>query len=112
MPRDLLTDPHLSGCGAADIQVEAHDLISKRGLLNNGWTKDYGASRRKSSRGATRRTVDAGVAAIVVSNHGGRQLDGVPPSLPVLHEIAAAVKRQTEVFVKVRFRSDALVNER
>ncbi|WP_433325297.1 alpha-hydroxy acid oxidase [Spirillospora sp. CA-294931] len=33
----------------------------------------------------------AGVDGIVVSNHGGRQLDGVPASLDVLPEIAAAV---------------------
>jgi hypothetical protein len=43
---------------AADIQVEAHNLIRKRGLLNNGWTKDYGASRRKSRRGTTQYKVD------------------------------------------------------
>jgi isopentenyl diphosphate isomerase/L-lactate dehydrogenase-like FMN-dependent dehydrogenase len=34
---------------------------------------------------------DAGVDGIVVSNHGGRQLDGVPATLDVLPEIAAAV---------------------
>ncbi|WP_181803802.1 aminotransferase class I/II-fold pyridoxal phosphate-dependent enzyme [Streptomyces shenzhenensis] len=38
-----------------------------------------------------RRAVDAGAAGIVVSNHGGRQLDGVPATLDVLPEIASAV---------------------
>ena len=33
----------------------------------------------------------AGVAALVVSNHGGRALDGVPPSLTALREIRAAL---------------------
>jgi L-lactate dehydrogenase (cytochrome) len=44
-----------------------------------------------------RRAVDAGAEAIVVSNHGGRQLDGVAPSLRVLPDIVAAVGSQTEV---------------
>src|SRR5439155_13435107 len=35
--------------------------------------------------------VDAGAAAVVVSNHGGRQLDGVPASLRVLPEVVTAV---------------------
>jgi lactate 2-monooxygenase len=38
-----------------------------------------------------RRAVDAGMDGIVVSNHGGRQVDGAVASLDVLPEIAAAV---------------------
>ncbi|GAA4534932.1 aminotransferase class I/II-fold pyridoxal phosphate-dependent enzyme [Amycolatopsis samaneae] len=38
-----------------------------------------------------RRAVEAGVDGIVVSNHGGRQLDGVPGTLDVLPEVTAAV---------------------
>lgn len=38
-----------------------------------------------------RRALDAGVAGIVVSNHGGRQLDGVVPTARVLPGIVAAV---------------------
>jgi 4-hydroxymandelate oxidase len=38
-----------------------------------------------------RRCVDAGADGIVVSNHGGRQLDGVMPTLPALERIAARV---------------------
>ncbi|KZB80189.1 alpha-hydroxy acid oxidase [Amycolatopsis regifaucium] len=38
-----------------------------------------------------RRAVDAGVGGIVVSNHGGRQLDGAVPGIEMLGEIAAAV---------------------
>ena len=38
-----------------------------------------------------RRALDAGADAIVVSNHGGRQLDGLPATLDVLPEIAAAL---------------------
>jgi len=38
-----------------------------------------------------RQAIDAGADAIVVSNHGGRQLDGVAASLCVLPEVVAAV---------------------
>jgi len=38
-----------------------------------------------------RRALDAGADGIVVSNHGGRQLDGAPATLEVLPEIIAAV---------------------
>jgi isopentenyl diphosphate isomerase/L-lactate dehydrogenase-like FMN-dependent dehydrogenase len=46
-----------------------------------------------------RRAVDEGAAAIVVSNHGGRQLDGVSASIRALPEIAAAVNNQVEVLM-------------
>jgi len=45
------------------------------------------------------RAVDAGAAAVVVSNHGGRQLDGVPASLRVLPEVVTAVGGQAEVLM-------------
>jgi L-lactate dehydrogenase (cytochrome) len=46
-----------------------------------------------------RRAVDKGVDAVVVSNHGGRQLDGVAPSLRVLPEVVAAINGQLEILV-------------
>ena len=46
-----------------------------------------------------RRSVDQGAAAIVVSNHGGRQLDCVSPTLRALPEVVAAVNGQTEVLM-------------
>ena len=46
-----------------------------------------------------RRAIDAGAHAIVVSNHGGRQLDGVAPTLRALPEVVAAVNGQVEVLV-------------
>jgi L-lactate dehydrogenase (cytochrome) len=44
-----------------------------------------------------RLAVAAGADAIVVSNHGGRQLDGAPSSISVLSEIAEAVGGRCEV---------------
>jgi isopentenyl diphosphate isomerase/L-lactate dehydrogenase-like FMN-dependent dehydrogenase len=46
-----------------------------------------------------RRAIDEGVAAISVSNHGGRQLDCVPASLRALPEVVAAVNGQVEVWM-------------
>jgi len=46
-----------------------------------------------------RRAVDEGAAAVVVSNHGGRQLDSVSPTLRALPEVVAAVKGQVEVLM-------------
>jgi pre-mycofactocin synthase len=44
-----------------------------------------------------RRAVDAGAAAVVVSNHGGLILDGVPGSLRSLPDVVKAVGGQAEV---------------
>ena len=44
-----------------------------------------------------RRAVDLGADAIIVSNHGGRQLDSAPSTISVLPEIARAVGDQVEV---------------
>lgn len=44
-----------------------------------------------------RRAADHGVDAVIVSNHGGRQLDGLPASLEVLPEVAQAVGSRIEV---------------
>jgi isopentenyl diphosphate isomerase/L-lactate dehydrogenase-like FMN-dependent dehydrogenase len=42
---------------------------------------------------------DHGAAAVVVSNHGGRQLDGVPASLDALPEVVEAVGERVEVLL-------------
>jgi L-lactate dehydrogenase (cytochrome) len=46
-----------------------------------------------------RRAIDHGAAAVVVSNHGGRQLDGVSASLRALPEVVAAVQDKAEVLL-------------
>jgi 4-hydroxymandelate oxidase len=43
--------------------------------------------------------VEHGAAAVVVSNHGGRQLDGVPATLDSLPEVAEAVAGRVEVYL-------------
>ena len=54
--------------------------------------------------------VDHGAAAVVVSNHGGRQLDGVPASIDALPQVVDAVDGRAEVLLDsgVRRGVDAL----
>lgn len=46
-----------------------------------------------------RYAVDAGAQAVIVSNHGARQLDGVSATLRALPEVVTAVKGQCEVLL-------------
>ena len=43
--------------------------------------------------------IDAGAAGVIVSNHGGRQLDDAPATATVLPEIVDAINGRGEVFV-------------
>jgi len=52
-----------------------------------------------------RQAVDIGADGIVVSNHGGRQLDGVASGVSKLLEIVAAVGSETEILVDGGVRS-------
>ena len=52
-----------------------------------------------------RLAADAGADAIVVSNHGGRQLDGAPSSIHALPAIVEAVGHRTEVWMDGGIRS-------
>jgi (S)-3,5-dihydroxyphenylglycine transaminase len=68
-----------------------------------------------------RRALDAGADGVVVSNHGGRQLDGVPATLDVLPEVAAAtagrcpvlldggVRRGRDVLLSLALGADAVL---
>ncbi|MDE2402402.1 MAG: alpha-hydroxy-acid oxidizing protein [Burkholderiales bacterium] len=55
--------------------------------------------------GDARRAVQAGADAIVVSNHGGRQLDGAPSSIAVLPSIVQALAGDAEVWFDSGVRS-------
>jgi L-lactate dehydrogenase (cytochrome) len=46
-----------------------------------------------------RRAMDAGCDGLVVSNHGGRQLDGVPASLRALPEVVDAVNGRIDILM-------------
>ncbi|HXQ26081.1 MAG TPA: alpha-hydroxy acid oxidase [Candidatus Acidoferrales bacterium] len=49
--------------------------------------------------GDARRALDEGAAGVVVSNHGGRQLDGVAATLRALPEVVKAVNGRAEVLM-------------
>jgi L-lactate dehydrogenase (cytochrome) len=51
-----------------------------------------------------RKAVEHGAAAIVVSNHGARQLDGVAPTIRILPEVVQAVNGKTEILIDGGFR--------
>ncbi|MEV4770688.1 alpha-hydroxy acid oxidase [Micromonospora humida] len=51
------------------------------------------------------RAADVGVDAVVVSNHGGRQLDGAPATATMLPEVVAAVGERIEVLLDSGIRS-------
>ena len=46
-----------------------------------------------------RLAVEHGAAAVIVSNHGGRQLDGVPATLEILPDVVDAVEGRCEVLM-------------
>jgi L-lactate dehydrogenase (cytochrome) len=46
-----------------------------------------------------RKAIDAGADALVVSNHGGRQLDGVAATLRALPEVVSAVNGRVDVLM-------------
>ena len=52
-----------------------------------------------------RLAADSGADALVVSNHGGRQLDGAPSSIRALPDIVQAVGRDIEVWMDGGIRS-------
>jgi len=58
-----------------------------------------------------KRLADLGVDAIVLSNHGGRQLDRAPATIDVLEEVVQAVAGHAEVYLDggVRRGTDVLV---
>jgi isopentenyl diphosphate isomerase/L-lactate dehydrogenase-like FMN-dependent dehydrogenase/biotin carboxylase len=49
--------------------------------------------------------VEAGAHGIIVSNHGGRVLDGMPGSMDVLEDIVKAVKGQVRILIDGGFRT-------
>ncbi|MDK2866619.1 MAG: hypothetical protein PWP51_1606 [Clostridiales bacterium] len=54
---------------------------------------------------AAKKAVDAGVYAVLVSNHGGRVLDETPSTISVLEEIIEAVDGKAKILIDGGFRS-------
>lgn len=75
-------DPRLSWNDVADIKKQWGGKLILKGIMD---PED------------ARLAIEAGADAIIVSNHGGRQLDGAPSSIQALPAIVDAVGSQIEV---------------
>jgi L-lactate dehydrogenase (cytochrome) len=69
------------------------------------WVKKQWGGKRILEAGDAKLAAGLGVDAIVVSNHGGRQLDGTISSIRALPEIAQAVGGKAEVWFDGGIRS-------
>ncbi len=83
-------DPHLDWDKIARIRDKWDGKLILKGILDED---------------DSRRAADFGADAIIVSNHGGRQLDGALSAIRMLPRIARAVGDQTEVFMDSGIRS-------
>jgi isopentenyl diphosphate isomerase/L-lactate dehydrogenase-like FMN-dependent dehydrogenase len=119
---DLVRDRfRLELVNAAAVEVEGRPMSAAEALMHwvgspPRWedfewlTKTFGGpviAKGILSGDDARRAVDSGVTAIVVSNHGGRQLDSVPATMTALVEVLDAVGHQVEVLVDGGFRRGA-----
>ena len=83
-------DPRLSWADVAWVKAQWGGMLILKGIMD---VED------------AQLAVATGADAIVVSNHGGRQLDGAPSSIEALPAIVAAVGGQTEVWMDGGIRS-------
>jgi isopentenyl diphosphate isomerase/L-lactate dehydrogenase-like FMN-dependent dehydrogenase len=102
-PEGLTPTGDLFG-GAFETSLSWHDLE---------WLAGYGLPivvKGLLTAEDARLACEHGAAAVVVSNHGGRQLDGVPGTIDVLAEVVEAVDGRAEVFLDggIRRGTDAL----
>jgi isopentenyl diphosphate isomerase/L-lactate dehydrogenase-like FMN-dependent dehydrogenase len=103
VPEGLTPTGDLFG-GAFETSLSWHDLE---------WLAGYGLPivvKGLLTAEDARLACEHGAAAVVVSNHGGRQLDGVPGTIDVLAEVVEAVDGRAEVFLDggIRRGTDAL----
>jgi L-lactate dehydrogenase (cytochrome) len=62
------------------------------------WNGQFAVKGVMSATDAVR-AVDAGASAVIVSNHGGRQLDGASASVDLIGEVVEAVQGRAEVIL-------------
>ena len=90
--------------GWVDSQFDASMTWDDLGWIRDNWSGNIVIKGIMDVEDA-KQAVKVGADAIVVSNHGGRQLDGAPATLTVLPEIVAAVDQQCKVIVDSGIRS-------
>lgn len=105
---NLLTTPPLEFASLTSTEGTVADLIGKVfdpaltmadvEWLRSSWDGPIVVKGIQSAEDA-RRVSTAGVDGILLSNHGGRQLDRAPVPLEILSEVLDVVPRETEVFL-------------
>jgi L-lactate dehydrogenase (cytochrome) len=111
----FLTSPRLQLANVAHRIAEGSSQVSSLASYINGQfdrALNWAAAERIRARWSgpfaikgvlcaedARRAVGIGASAVIVSNHGGRQLDGAPAPIEVLAEIVDAVAGQAEVIL-------------
>jgi len=105
---NLLTTEPLRFAAFSETQGTVADLINRVfdptiTVADLAWIRDAWSGpiviKGVQTVADARAVVDAGADAIVISNHGGRQLDRAPTPLEHLPAIAAAVGDRAEVFI-------------
>lgn len=101
---------------SSDVMTGAEDVVDEFISPSVSW-KDVAWLRQVSglpvvvkgilTAEAAVQAANHGAAAILVSNHGGRQLDGTPATIEVLPEIVSAVGRRLEIYLDGGVRSGA-----
>ncbi|XP_077528097.1 uncharacterized protein LOC144139681 [Haemaphysalis longicornis] len=101
---------------SSDVMTGAEDVVDEFISPSVSW-KDVAWLRQTSglpvvvkgvlTAEAAVQAANNGAAAILVSNHGGRQLDGTPATIEVLPEIVSAVGRRLEIYLDGGVRSGA-----
>jgi L-lactate dehydrogenase (cytochrome) len=92
------TETHGTVADLIDRVFDPTITVSDLGWLREAWNGPI-VIKGVQTVGDARMVVDAGADAIVISNHGGRQLDRAPTPLEQLPGIAAAVGDRAEVFI-------------
>lgn len=110
MPTDLANIPAIDVDGHRLTQPEATVLMATESpgwpelaRIRSRWDRPLVVKGILTVEDA-RRCLDVGADAVVISNHGGRQLDSTPATLEVLPEIESAVGDRVDVLVDGGFR--------
>jgi 4-hydroxymandelate oxidase len=95
--------------------TETSDQVPAYGSSHVDWSEDLDFLVRASSLpvivkgvmspGEARLACDHDAAAVIVSNHGGRHVDGVPATLDVLEDVVREVGGRAEVLIDGGIRS-------
>ncbi|MBS1878167.1 MAG: alpha-hydroxy-acid oxidizing protein [Actinobacteria bacterium] len=111
----------IPSCGPALGRPEGLDPVEVAGMLDRSatwetveWLAESGLPvvvKGVLTAADAARACEHGAAAVIVSNHGGRQLDGVPATLDVLAAVVEAVDGRAEVLLDggIRRGTDVLI---